>query len=137
METKCPQCGAARPPDEEWVQDLCPTCLMKLGLSGAIPAIEPHPEPREKPAPASSGRSRSGTWSWRWPAIFATAAAALVLIVITANHLLERPEPRQVVQFAIDLSEEMELQDFAVSPDGRTLAYTATAGDGEIQLYLR
>jgi eukaryotic-like serine/threonine-protein kinase len=134
METKCPQCGAVRPLDEEWEQNLCPACLMKLGLSGAIPAIAV-PEPDTKATPASP-RSRF-RWDWRWAGMIAGAVAALALIVVAALHFMERPEPKAVIHFNFEPPEDMDIQDFAVSPDGRSLAYTATAANGEPVLSVR
>ena len=101
---------------------------MKLGLSGAIPAITV-PEPDTKATPASP-RSRF-RWDWRWAGMIAGAVAALAVIVVAMLHLLERPEPKTVIRFSIQAPEDMDILDFAVSPDGRSLAYTATVSDGE------
>src|SRR5262245_57732378 len=96
METQCPQCGALRPPDEEWTQELCPRCLMKLGLSGAIPVMTlPEAEPKAKPNPQALSRSRY----WRTAVLLASAAAAFALVGFAAFHFSARPEPTAVIRF--------------------------------------
>jgi Tol biopolymer transport system component len=76
-------------------------------------------------------------WSWRLAAYVLGGAAVLALIVIAAIHLSERPARQAEVRFDLNISGEMELQDFAVSPDGHAVAYTAIAADGEPQLSIR
>lgn len=140
MEKQCPQCGADQPSGEEWQQELCPACLMKLGMSGAIPRI-PFPEPEEpaKPKPTLESRPRRSTpvkFDWRWAAGLTVGAVVLALAVIAGQHLMEREPPAAVVRFTLDVT-GVNLQDFAVSPDGRLLAYTAIAEDGESMLSFR
>ena len=154
METRCPQCGAEQPPGEEWKQKPCPACLMKLGLSGAISA-EPLPDtedPRREsepqaerslgaagsnPAMTAQRRRLPIRWSWLWAAYLAGGAAVLALVLIAVRHLTEKPESPGVVRFLIGASNDMNLEDFAVSPDGRRLAYTAGSVDGNTLLWLR
>jgi eukaryotic-like serine/threonine-protein kinase len=144
METRCPQCGAERPAGEEWEQKLCPACLMKLGLSGAIPAM-PIPEPGPKggaasgsnPEPVAPSRLATAKWNWRLAGRVAEAAALLALLTIAALYFFpKRSAPQPPIHLTIDTPGEMEVQDLAVSPDGRVLAYTATA-QGESRLWIR
>src|SRR6187455_273792 len=114
METQCPQCGAPRPLDQEWTQELCPRCLMKLGLSGAIPVITlPEAEPKAKSKPKALTRGPH----WRIAAILASFAVAFALVAIAVRHFSQRSEPATVIRFNVEASEEMQLQDFAISPD--------------------
>jgi Tol biopolymer transport system component len=142
MEKQCPQCGAEQPSGEEWQQQLCPACLMKLGMSGAIPRMSfPEAEESEaaKPAPAPEVKPRRRTslkFDWRWAAGPAMGALVLALVVLAAQHLMEREPPAAVVRFTLDVT-GLGLRDFAVSPDGRSLAYTAVAEDGESTLSVR
>lgn len=147
MEKQCPQCGAEQPSGEEWQQDLCPACLMKLGMSGAIPRLsfaEPEePEakvPALKPAleskPAPVPPRSSLKFDWRWAAGLTLGAVVLALAVIAGRHLMEREAPAPVVRFTLETT-DLDLKDFAVSPDGRALAYTAVAEDGESTLSIR
>jgi len=135
MENRCPQCGAEQPPGEEWEQKLCPACLMKLGLSGAIPRMSiPEPEPA---AAAPSIRPPAPKWNWRLVVRVVEGAALLALLSIAVLYFLpERSAPPPTVQMTILTPGEMEVQDLAVSPDGRVLAYTA-ATRGETRLWIR
>jgi eukaryotic-like serine/threonine-protein kinase len=108
---------------------------MKLGLSGAIPRI-PIPEP-EPAAAAPSRRSGAVKWNWRLAARVVGGSALLALLSIAAIHFFpERSAPQPTVQLTIDTPGELEVQDLAVSPDGRVLAYTA-ATRGETRLWIR
>jgi len=89
---------------------------------------DPEPAPEVKP-----GRR----WNWRWAARVAGGAALLALLTIAALHFAERPTPRTIVRMVIDAPPDTELQDFAVSPDGRALAFTATAPEGGSLLWIR
>src|SRR5215471_48661 len=102
---RCPQCGTELP--EEAPQGLCPTCLLKLGLSGAVPVFQDPPSslPRRKR---------------RMIAIAAVVGAATLLTVLIVPR---RPSPRPlVVRFDIPVPEAAS---FAVSPDGTQLAFSA------------
>src|SRR5215472_15167108 len=103
---RCPQCGTELP--EETPQGLCPTCLLKLGLSGAVPAFQ---EP-----PSSPPRRRR-----RLIAFIAVLGAAALGAAVSIWP--RRPSPRPfVVRFNVPLPEDAS---FAVSPDGKQLAYSA------------
>src|SRR5262252_106382 len=96
MEDRCPQCGAERPPNDEWGQKLCPACLMKLGMSGEIPAI-PASEPETAAATAPPRSKERWRWNWRWVARAAVVAALLALVTIAVRHFTERAEPQRVI----------------------------------------
>ena len=144
METQCPQCGAELPPGEEWKQKLCPACLMKLGLSGAIPANaipECDLHAASKPAPPGAESStfphpRSLRVNRKWAGLLIGVAAVLALVLIAFRHFTGRPELPAVVRMSIDAAENGDLLDFAVSPDGRALAYTA-ATESDTRLWVR
>ena len=71
-------------------QSLCPQCLLKLGLSGAIPAFVDPPEP-EPAAPASR---RSGSRAGVWIALGAlTVATVLLFFAYFFFTRLMRPLP--------------------------------------------
>ena len=73
----------------------------------------------------------------RWPAV-AAAAAATAVLAAGGTWLALRPggSPRQPSRFAIDVPADLRVNDLAVSPDGRRLAFSGTRG-GKRQLYLR
>jgi eukaryotic-like serine/threonine-protein kinase len=75
-----------------------------------------------------------GSWLARGAvAVFLVAVAALSLI-----HFRERPFPSALVQFQISPSGSLPQGDaFAVSPDGRHLAFAATGSDGVARLWIR
>jgi eukaryotic-like serine/threonine-protein kinase len=143
MKNQCPQCDAELPPGDEWKQKLCPACLMKLGLSGAI-ASDALPEfEQSEPKPESQGVAastrpprRSLHVSWKWVGLLAGVGAVFILAVIAMRHLTERPEPPAVVRMRIDAANDGDLVDFAVSPDGHSLAYTV-ATERDTRLFVR
>jgi len=103
--SRCPQCGAELPGESP--PGVCPACLLKLGLSGAVPAY------RETPS-RPPGRKRH---------LKAIAATAIVAAILAAMSLVTRGQaPRQrVVRFQIPVPDEAS---FALSPDGTQLAYS-------------
>jgi eukaryotic-like serine/threonine-protein kinase len=83
---------------------------------------------------ASAPLQRHQSWlAWAAVAVFAAAFAALSLI-----HFRERPLTPALVQFQISPSGSLvEGIAFAVSPDGRHLAFAATGSDGIARLWTR
>ena len=133
---RCPECGT------EVEQDgACPACLMKLGLSGAIP---PMPEPEQIPPPSPvataavlrTGRGLRWSFGWKWPA---AAVAAVIAVLFFAALFPRGPEPIRgpVVRFTIPAPDEAAIEDFAVSADGRALVFTAGRFDGRTTLWRR
>ena len=119
----CVKCGT------QLADGACPACLLKLGLSGAIP-------PLADPAPASAPASlirvrRSRVGKWLWPAISVTLLAiASVLFLIRPRTSVQGP----VVRFSIPVPGADG--PIALSPDGRKLAYTRRGPKGETLLWI-
>jgi serine/threonine protein kinase len=79
------------------------------------------------------GRTRRPWLAWGAVAVFLMALAALSFI-----HFRERPSVSATVQFQISPPGSMpQGQTFAVSPDGRHLAFAATGSDGVARLWIR
>jgi eukaryotic-like serine/threonine-protein kinase len=71
--------------------------------------------------------------AWGLVGVFLVALAAISLI-----HFRERPSVSQPVKFQISPSVNvLEFLTFAVSPDGRHLAFSATGSDGAARLWIR
>ena len=116
----CTQCGA------QLADGACPACLLKLGLSGAVPPLADPPAP--SPVRVRSRRTKI----WLWPAIaMALLAAAFALIRLSPRKAIEGP----VIRFSIPAPARSAGQ-LAVSPDGRRLAYTARGQSGETLLWI-
>jgi len=88
------------------------------------------PSGTEGPKPTTT---RTALWMWPATAIFAVAAA-LVSIV----HFRERSPKVEVTRFEISPPEKTSfLSSFAISPDGRTLAFTASGADGRSHIWVK
>ena len=138
---RCPQCGADLA-DGVAAQSLCPQCLLKLGLSGVVPAFVDPPEP-EPAAPASR---RSGSRAGIWIALGGlTVAAAVLFLSYSFFTRLMRPQPAPAgtVRFSLAFPDSAHGfgadggHQFAVSPDGRQIALTARGADGVRRLWIR
>ncbi|MBZ5632409.1 MAG: hypothetical protein LAO55_04705 [Acidobacteriia bacterium] len=107
------------------VDGSCPACLLKLGLSGAIPPLaEPAPT-----SPASARRTR--VLKWLWPAIAVALLAAAAVLFPRGRTAVEGP----LVRFSIPTPGGDGGQ-VAVSPDGRSLAYSGRGPRGETLLWV-
>ena len=87
------------------------------------------------PAPvgASSARRRLAWAPW-------AAALLLAALGFAAGRLLRRPVEAPVTRSSIDLPAQMDLErwsSLALSPDGSTLAFSATGADGKRQIWIR
>jgi Tol biopolymer transport system component len=128
----CTRCGT-RMVSQGPSQGICPACLFKLGLSGAVPRAAPIPEP-----PRDTGQGHSAAlWS-----IVVVAIVALIAL-LAALLMVRRPDPpRRGLRFTIPLPEGADTDaeeggvQLSLSPDGRSLAF-AIAVEGERKLWLR
>jgi Tol biopolymer transport system component len=114
------------------VRPLLRRCLEKdpkrrlRDIGDAMPLLETVQET----APAPPRRNR-----WLWP-----GAAALFLITSLALswvHFREALPVAQPVRFTVALPEKTALGSFAISPDGRQLAFLARGVDGVARLWVR
>ncbi len=89
-------------------------------------------EPVEAAANASAPlRPRFGTAGWIAAGIFAVLAAALAFV-----HFRETHPPLPVGRFQVELPEKTSNPVFEISPDGRTLAFTASQS-GRRRMWIR
>jgi len=128
-ETHCSSCGAELSEDAA-PQGLCAACLLKLGLSSAnLIAEDPTPEPKREPV----ARHRRTALT--------IVGAGIVVVVLAWTALAfyrgsagSPPATADVVRFSLLLDDPI---DFAISPDGRRLAFTASDAEGKTTLWLR
>jgi Tol biopolymer transport system component/predicted Ser/Thr protein kinase len=81
---------------------------------------------------AAPSQSRFGMAGWISAGVFALVAVALAFI-----HFRERPPDPQVLRYTIALPEKIAVDDFAISPDGRSVAIRGLSGNGSRQLWVR
>jgi len=73
---------------------------------------------------------------WFWPVVASLLAAAA--IVVSVIHFREQPPKSEVTRFQIAPPERTSFfASFAISPDGRTLAFTATGADTRSHLWIK
>jgi Tol biopolymer transport system component len=112
-------------------------CLLKLGLSD--PSLSPYtPEDDETNATTQQVQppeSKDGRIRFSWP-ILATAAAASLLFAAAVILFSHPPMPPQTRTLRFVLSPSEEVMDFAVSPDGMRLVFTATDDQGMTSLWI-
>jgi Tol biopolymer transport system component len=130
MSERCPQCGAEFS-EKTSPHDLCPACLLKLGLSDVMAAVSEQIS-RKNPA------RRSFRTAWIIAGL--TLFAALLILF----GLVRRPSAQgRVVRFSIELPPDAGFvspaggTDFNVSPDGRRLVFAAIGRNGKRILWLR
>jgi Tol biopolymer transport system component len=148
--TRCPQCGADFSPASSPL-GLCPSCLLKLGVSD--PAMTP-PSPVESPrvpavtpvlaiaAPSSSHRRwRRAGLIWIVPVVLVALLAAFAgLRMVSAPRSNGALPLTTVVRFGLPLPDEtdsLEGAQFAVSPDGARIVLAARGRDGRSRLWIR
>jgi len=109
-------------------QGLCAACLLKLGLSSTdIPKVEVE----TNPAKLNQLKQRH-SWSVRIPAIVILLAIAAGFFFMIVRRV--GPPPTAVLRFTLPLPEP---GDFAVSPDGKRLAFTAMNPERKTLLWIR
>ena len=80
----------------------------------------------------------SGQIHRNWLAWGAAATFLIALTALSLVHFHERPLAPAPVQFQISLSSKLrQVNSFAVSPNGRHLAFAATGADGVARLWIR
>jgi len=83
---------------------------------------------------AMAGRSAAGAKALSVAAVVATLALAVVSFV----HFREKPPPMpELMRFEIVTPDKTTVQKFAVSPDGRRLAFYAAGSDGTGSVWVR
>jgi Tol biopolymer transport system component len=120
----CTKCGA------ELEGESCPACLLKLGLSGAIPPLRE--EPTTQPAEPEVSRRRRPRLAW---AVFVVTAIVLLVIAAATLHTSNRMPEGPVIRFTIS-PPEGEGGDLALSPDGTKLAFTSSGREGQMRLWV-
>jgi serine/threonine protein kinase len=77
---------------------------------------------------------------WRWLPWTAAAAAAVAFAALLAVHLRETPPSANTIRFKMTLPAELtftQTTPFALSPDGRVLAFPAVSPDGVTRIWLQ
>jgi serine/threonine protein kinase len=120
------------------VRPLLRRCLEKdprrrlRDIGDAMPLLDTAAEARMQAAPAS-----------RWPVWTASAIAAVLLAALAAVssvHFLESAPVRETVRLQMSLPEDVSFTQsgvFALSPDGRTVAFAAYGSDGVSRVWTR
>jgi eukaryotic-like serine/threonine-protein kinase len=130
----CPSCGAELP--EASPQGPCPVCLLKLGLSDpSLPSStaegdEPSAGVQQLPPAEPAGRRLRPSW----PILAAAGAILLAGIAVLLSSHRSVPPLAPVLRFA--LYPPKDAMDFAVSPDGLRLVYTAKDDQGITLLWI-
>jgi Tol biopolymer transport system component len=130
---------AATPPP---VQMLLRRCLQKevrqrlQAIGDARLVLEEVLSGAPEPSPAAPARAsvRRQLWLTRG----AVVLLALVAAGLTFLYLHQKPSPGPVMRFEIPAPEKTTLSGhFALSPDGRKLAFTGTGADGQTRVWVR
>jgi Tol biopolymer transport system component len=120
------------------VRPLLRRCLEKdprrrlRDIGDAMPLLETAAEARMQAAPAI-----------RWPVWTASAIAALfsaAFAAVSFVHFRESPPVRDAVRLQMSLPEDVSFTQsgvFALSPDGRTVAFAAYGADGVSRVWIR
>jgi eukaryotic-like serine/threonine-protein kinase len=104
----------------------------RISLDEVLSGV-PEPSPVTAPQVSASISSRALPW-----ALLAAAVAALVALALV--HFREKPMVAEAVRFEMPLPEKATLPaagSFAVSPDGRQVAFFAIGLDGVQRIWLR
>jgi Tol biopolymer transport system component len=98
------------------------------GISGDSPST------RLPPAGLPTWYKRRDPWAWMVAGFFLIGLLALLPLAIA--HLRQAPVETRVIKLSLPPPEKASLGSFAISPDGRWLAFTAATG-GKDQLWVR
>ena len=129
---RCSACGTEL--SETSAQGLCPACLLKLGLSDSHISASPE-DPSVQAQPAVKAELPIHRHGVHW-AVPATAVVALLLVVAGLAIFLQRPLPPPVRILRFDLVPPKDAIDFAVSPDGLHLVFSASDEQGITSLWM-
>ena len=120
---RCPECGSELP---DHGKGTCPACLLKLGLSGAIPRVEEPAVATVPPPPAppgvTSGTRRVGLVAALGVVLAAMAATALFFAFLRVTPAASVTRELRLAILTPGTSDPVSL---AVSPDGRQVAFVA------------
>ncbi len=124
----------AKDPDDRWqtARDL----MHELhGMAGGASQVGA-PAGQRMEAGRAASRGTQGRMAWAVAAIFALAAAALALVLVTRARA-----PKHPVQLSLTAPENTQFVDFssiaAISPDGRSVAFTAPDSSGRFDLWVQ
>jgi serine/threonine protein kinase len=124
----------AKDPDDRWqtAHDV------KLQLQGLRESSSQSAFTAHSPTAAEAKRSSAN----RTVAIASLATMAISAIVFSLlGYMARRPEPPAVLQATLDLPSGVHFEPitvaFALSPDGKQLAFVASRGDSDPQLWIR
>ena len=128
----CSSCGAEL--SQASPQGLCPVCLLKLGLSD--PSLPSSTAEGDEHARVQQLQSEPEARRIRLSLPILAAAGAILLAAIAVLLFSHRSVPPQARVLRFALYPPKDAMDFAVSPDGQRLVYTAKDDQGVTLLWI-
>jgi serine/threonine protein kinase len=122
---------AVQPFTPSWLERLVRRCLAKDPEDRWQTMRDVVIELKSPPAEAVPVAATSNRWPWA-----VAGAAMLALAAVSLIHFRETPPEQPVLTMSILPPEKADFNQTVISPDGKLLAFTATAG-GKQQLWLR
>ncbi|MBE0659847.1 MAG: protein kinase [Bryobacteraceae bacterium] len=113
-----------------WLERLVRRCLQKDAEDRWQTMRDVVIELKSPPAELAPVSAKAGWWPW------AAGALALALSVVSLLHFRETPPEQPVLTTSINPPDKASFEETAISPDGKLLAFTATA-EGKRQLWVR
>jgi Tol biopolymer transport system component/tRNA A-37 threonylcarbamoyl transferase component Bud32 len=96
-----------------------------------IERVGKEPAVQQTASSVSAPPAAGGTAAWAIAGLFLLSTAGLAFV-----HFRESPAPQRVMRFQIAMPEKVTESIFELSPDGRTLAFTASEG-GHQRMWIR